>query len=280
MELYSRAALASSKRIIALYSTSFAMSAAVLARPQREAIAAVYALVRIADEVVDTYSGPDAATLLDALERDVTAALERTYSTNPVVQAFVDVARRVGIDEILIAPFFASMRMDIEQKVYTPELYSRYIYGSAEVIGLMCLKIFLMNEPAERYAHLAHGAQALGAAYQKVNFLRDLADDATRLGRLYFPGVQLNTFTDETRDVLVAEIKRDLDVAAVALKRLPRRSRVAVEVSVRYYGALLRKIARTPAAQLLTRRVRVANAWKVWLLVQVSVQQFLWRQHG
>lgn len=265
MELYASVARHISRVIIFSYSTSFSSSMRLFSRQIQPHIASVYGLVRIADEVVDTYRGSSAKKILQELEHDVYRAIKRGYSVNPVVHAFALTAREFGISKSLIHPFFVSMMMDLQPPAsYTQKQYTTYIYGSAEVIGLMCLKIFV-NGDTKQYVALKKGAQSLGSAYQKVNFIRDIAADATELGRVYFPGVTFATFTDETRDAIIHDIAREFDDAADALRCLPGTSRRAVWLSVLYYRALLKRIARTPADALKQRRVRVNNVHKAVL---------------
>lgn len=269
MDLYERASYEVSKLVTERYSTSFTMSSRLFASTIRRDIYAIYGLVRIADEIVDTYRGDDALDLLKRLEADTYAAIERSYDTNPVVHAFALTAHRYGIDESLIGPFFDSMAMDLSPVEYTPELYKTYIYGSAEVIGLMCLKVFCVDDN-EMYERLAPGARALGSAYQKVNFLRDVAADYDELGRLYFPGVAYESFDDTQKQAIVDDIERDFVTARSYVEKLPVNSQKAVLLSTLYYGELLEKIKATPAKVLKKERVRIDGRRKLWLLASVT----------
>jgi 15-cis-phytoene synthase len=257
--------------VIRRYSSSFGLASRLLAEPVRGHVQNVYALVRVADELVDApreRGGPaEQRLLLDELEADLGRALETGHSANLVVHAFAATARSCGIGEQLTAPFFASMRMDLETRVHDAESFDRYVYGSAEVIGLMCLKAFLLGEPqpVSTYADLAPGAQALGAAFQKVNFLRDLAEDSGLLGRSYFPGIDPARLTDDQRDALLDDIEADLDRAAVALPHLPDGSRRAVRVAHALFADLARRLRQTPAAEISRRRVRVPGPAKAVL---------------
>jgi len=266
MDLYTKVAYATSKQLTLSYSSSFGISSRFFARSVQPHIYAIYGLVRVADEIVDTYKRPDAATLLDDLESLSYVTIKSGYSTNPIVHAFALTARMYGIDKKLIKPFFDSMRMDLDPKKYSPNLYKTYIYGSAEVVGLMCLRVFCEGDDTS-YASLKDGAAALGSAYQKVNFLRDMAADYKELGRLYFPDVTYETFDDKAKQKIIVDIERDFDEAVPALRRLPVSSRKATMMSYVYYSELLRKLEKTPASVIKTTRIRVPTRKKMTLMV-------------
>jgi 15-cis-phytoene synthase len=277
LALYDATAEAASSVVIHRYSTSFGLASRLLHRDTREHIQNVYALVRVADEVVDgpaTEAGLDhdlAATVLDELERDTERAMLLGFSVNPVVHAFARSARETGFGAELTRPFFASMRMDLARTEHDQASFDEYVYGSAEVVGLMCLRAFLYREPSADADDpvLVEGARRLGAAFQKVNFLRDLAADFEGLGRSYFPGVDVRTFDDATRDRLVADVQADLDAAARTLPLLPSDARRAVGLAHALFQELNDRIAATPADRLVTTRVRVPNAVKARLAAQV-----------
>ncbi|MEV7973826.1 squalene/phytoene synthase family protein [Cellulomonas sp. NPDC089187] len=270
--LYHRTAARTCHDVLAGYSTSFGLGTRVLPPAQRRHIEAVYALVRIADEVVDTRGGDDAAAALDELEAQVARALHAGWSTNLVVHAFARTARQVGIEPAEIDPFFASMRADLTVTVHDEESYRRYIYGSAEVVGLMCLAVFLNadrrpGDPIRRAdPATVEGAQALGAAFQKVNFLRDLAADTDELGRRYFPGVGEQGPDDQQYAAILAEIEADVARARQALPALPARPRAAVAVTLGFYDRLLTQLAALPPEQVRARRVRVSTPRKLLVL--------------
>jgi phytoene synthase len=266
MELYNETSFEASKLVTLKYSTSFGMSTKLFPRDMRRHIYAVYGLVRIADEVVDTYRGRDVEKIINDLEHETYAALKRGYSTNPIIHAFSITAREYGIGRELIGPFFKSMKMDLSPQLYTSALYREYIYGSAEVVGLMCLRVFCGGNVA-KYNKLEKGASALGAAYQKVNFLRDIAADYAELGRLYFPGTTFETFDEKAKNNIVADIEKDFARAKKSISNLPESSRRAVRMSAVYYEALLKKIKRTSAETLKTKRVRINNVRKTLLLI-------------
>lgn len=267
-DTYARASYAASKLITNAYSTSFGLSITLFAASLRPHIYAIYGLVRIADEIVDTYDGPDKGERLDALEQETMLAVKGGYSANPIVHAYAQTARRYDIGDDLLAPFFASMRMDLAPRRYDQAAYETYIDGSAEVVGLMCLKVF--TDDSATYEALVPGARSLGAAYQKVNFLRDIAADSDELGRWYFPNGSKETFDEAAKQNIVEDIERDLSAAYAAIVRLPESSRAAVLLSYRYYERLLRIIKRTPAHTLLKQRVRVDDAQKLALLLRTK----------
>ncbi|MEN9713833.1 MAG: hypothetical protein RLZZ164_497 [Actinomycetota bacterium] len=282
LELYSKAARHSARTVIADYSTSFGLATNLLPKAVRSHIKDVYALVRVADEIVDgaaaEASGAAKLTLrkqLDDLEGQVYAAMKTGFSANLIVHAFALTANEVGITRAMIAPFFESMRMDLSVRKHTPKSFKDYVYGSAEVVGLMCLRAFVAGReshytPMQRES-LELGALALGAAFQKINFLRDLHADFADLGRSYFPGVTVETFNEEQKQHLVDDIAADLIVAAHSIRLLPRDVRPAVSAAQFLFGDLTRKVAATPAEVLITTRIRVSNPRKIWLLVKAML---------
>jgi phytoene synthase len=268
--LYDSTAQVSSQELTQRYSTSFSLATRSFAKPIRRHIYNIYGLVRIADEIVDTYAGSDAVALLDALETEIYAAMSRRYSPNMVVHAFALTANQFSIGKELIAPFFASMRWDAPGAQYDPGDYQAYIHGSAEVIGLMCLRVFCDGNDIQ-YDKLKTGAIALGAAFQKINFLRDLADDHERLGRYYFPVDSFETFDDDTKQVLIADIRHDISIARPTIQMLPASVRPAVVAATSLYLALLDMLDTAPAAAIKTRRLRVSNGQKMWLFTRAII---------
>ena len=274
--LYDRVAQRSARAVIAGYSTSFAWACRLLSEPVRTQVRNVYALVRVADELVDGPMVPDparAGPLLDALEAQTLDAVRTGYSSNLVVHAFALTARACGIGPELIAPFFASMRTDLTVTAHDEATLRDYVYGSAEVVGLMCLRAFLAAPDADGrvgYADLAPGARRLGAAFQKVNFLRDLGADQDLRGRTYLPGTD-RRLDAARRDRLLDEIDADLAAAAVALAQLPPSSRRAVRAAHGLFAALSHRLRAVPAGRLRATRVRVPNPAKGWILVRACV---------
>ena len=208
MELYSKVSSLLAQLLTRKYSSSFSSASRLFPKQVQIHIYNIYGLVRVADEIVDTYDGNGKRALLDNLEQEVYDAIERGFSANPIVQAFSETAKSNAITKELIAPFFESMRMDISQKSFNKQEYETYIYGSAEVIGLMCLKVFCEHSGGT-YKTLKPGAQRLGAAYQKVNFLRDMAADYMELGRVYFPNVTYENFNEHEKLAIINDIHTD-----------------------------------------------------------------------
>lgn len=269
MDLYDTLAYSTSRKLTLAYSTSFGISSRLFSRGIRPHIYAIYGLVRIADEIVDTYVGPDQKILLDELEAETYAAMSRGYSANLIVHSFALTARRFAISKDLIGPFFDSMRLDLTPHTYNKKLYETYIYGSAEVIGLMCLRVFCGGND-EIYEELSDGAKALGSAYQKVNFLRDFANDYHTLKRIYFPGVSYESFDEKVKADIVADIKEDIANAQTSLSNLPKSSRVAVATSLSYYNTLLTRLEKTPVAVIKQQRIRIHNLQKLTLLAKTT----------
>lgn len=276
LALYSKAAQASTNQVIASYSTSFGWATKLLAKSVRQDVRNIYGLVRVADEIVDGAAQEEvAAKLLDELEAETYRAIEIGFSANLVVHAFAISAVRCGIERDIIEPFFYSMRADLTQQEHDQASFDRYVYGSAEVVGLMCLRAFLAVDghsySAEDQRRLIAGARALGAAFQKVNFLRDLAADFKQLGRSYFPGVNVNTFSESEKTRLVADIDEDLAKSAETLHMLPKNSRRAVAAAQMFFGALNERIRNTPADKLIESRISVPNAQKIVILAKAML---------
>ncbi|SEQ32266.1 phytoene/squalene synthase family protein [Neolewinella agarilytica] len=253
------------------YSTSFSLGIRVFDKPLRAPIYGIYGFVRFADEIVDTFHDKDKATLLERFRQDTYLALEEGISLNPVLQAFQEVANRYNIGRDLIDPFLDSMAMDLDFSRYHDDLYKEYIYGSAEVVGLMCLKVFVDGDEAE-YERLKDSACALGSAFQKINFLRDIKSDYEERGRVYFPGVDYNNFTAEVKAEIEADIKADFDFALTGIKQLPGSARLGVYLAYVYYTKLFQKIKNSPATRVAEERIRVADGRKVYLLATSAVR--------
>lgn len=270
LALFDEAAQAAAAQVISRYSTSFGLGARLLPRAMRGHIAAIYAMVRVADEIVDTYRGADTSEVLDGFEAQVLRAMEGRFSPDVVAHAFGVTARTVGIGRELTDPFFTSMRMDITRTTHDEASFAAYVHGSAEVVGEMCLAVFLniATGPRPLPDDLRAGARRLGAAYQKVNFLRDLGSDADERGRTYFPGVTLESLDDATVAALVADCRADLAAARVTMVRLPAGARRAVEVTADVYDELLDRIAATDASVLARTRVRVPGSRKAQIALR------------
>lgn len=271
LSLYQKTCRECASLITRRYSTSFSLGIRVFDKPLREPIYGIYGFVRFADEIVDTFHGHDKATLLDRFRNDTYLALKEGISLNPVLQAFQEVANRYNIGRDLIDPFLDSMAMDLEFSRYHDGLYKQYIYGSAEVVGLMCLKVFVDGDDAE-YERLKSSACALGSAFQKINFLRDIKSDYEERGRVYFPGVDYNNFTNEVKTEIEADIKADFDHAYEGIRQLPNSARLGVYLAYVYYTKLFQKIKRAPATQVADERIRVPDSRKVYLLASSAVK--------
>ena len=264
--LYDRVAEETASIVIRRYSTSFGLASRLLEPGVRQHVENIYALVRIADEIVDgtALDTLAAGRALNELETETHLAMDLGYSANLVVHAFALTAREVGFSTELTEPFFESMRMDLTQAVHDQSSFERYVYGSAEVVGLMCLRAFVQHETldGEQDARLVHGARALGAAFQKVNFLRDLAADFETLGRSYFPGVDVATFSEADKVRLLDDIDDDLRVSGEVIPELPKGSRRAVALAHGLFAELSKRLRATPASELVRSRVRVPNTIK------------------
>lgn len=253
------------------YSTSFSLGIRVFDKALRAPIYGIYGFVRFADEIVDTFHDKDKATLLQRFRAETYQALEEGISLNPVLQAFQEVANQYNIGADLIDPFLDSMAMDLEHSNYHPDLYEQYIYGSAEVVGLMCLKVFVKGNDDE-YERLKAPARSLGAAFQKINFLRDMRSDFLERGRVYFPGIDFEHFTNEDKVRIETEIKADFDHALEGIKELPGSARLGVYLAYVYYINLFQKIKRASAALVQQERIRVRDSKKLYLLASTAVR--------
>jgi len=272
--LYDRVAEETASVVIRRYSTSFGLASRLLGPDVRQHVENIYALVRVADEIVDGGAKVDvvqAARALNELEAETDRAMEIGFSTNLVVHAFALTARDVDFGTELTAPFFESMRMDLSEKQHDAASFDRYVYGSAEVVGLMCLRAFLVGEDVDDPQRFETGARALGAAFQKVNFLRDLAADFETLGRSYFPDVDVATFDEATKVRLLDDIDADLAVSAAVVPDLPRSSRRAVALAQSLFAELSVRLRKTPASELVRARVRVPNPVKARLALAAVV---------
>jgi phytoene/squalene synthetase len=281
LDRYTQAAISSSREVIRSYSTSFGLASNLLKQPIRTHVQNIYALVRVADEIVDGAAagalGPNSRTetssQLDKLEQETYTAMKLGFSTNLVVHAFADTANKTGITKKLVEPFFYSMRLDLLKTKHDQKSFDLYVYGSAEVIGLMCLQAFKQSKiySVQEQETLRIGAQALGAAFQKVNFLRDLKADFEQLGRSYFPHVNVASFNEETKNRLVKDIKEDLALSAKTIPLLPSSSRKAVVAAQLLFEALNRKIQKTPATKLIKTRIRVTDIQKLFILLKAMI---------
>ena len=278
LELYLLAAERSSSEVIRTYSTSFGLAAKLLSPTIRRHVENIYALVRVADEIVDGSAAQaraqgglaDPSRTLDDLEREVYRAITDRFSANLVVHAFAHTANQTGFGRDIIRPFFDSMRMDLWKTTHDQRSFEKYVYGSAEVVGLMCLQAFVegLEHSQEETAKMVAGARALGSAFQKVNFLRDLSADARGLGRSYFPGISPESFTEADKTRLVEDIRAELVISAASIRLLPKTARRAVVAAHLLFEALNERIGNTPADRLISTRISVPSSSKAIILAK------------
>lgn len=269
-QLFDDLSMKVSRLVTKSYSTSFSLGIYFLSPSIRDSIYAIYGYVRVADEIVDSFEGYDKRKLLKRFRDDTYDALENRISVNPVLNSFQKTVHEYKIDTNLIEVFLHSMEMDLEKINYTREVYNEYIVGSAEVVGLMCLHVFTDGE-AEAFSKLKPYAMRLGAAFQKVNFLRDLREDYEELGRCYFPGIDLSDFSCEAKKQIEREIEDDFQYALIGIKKLPASCKGGVYLAYVYYHTLFRKIKRLPAKRIMAERVRINNGKKIGLMINSMV---------
>ena len=254
-----------SGHVVSRYSTSFSIGIRALHPRFRRPIKAIYAYVRFADEIVDTFHAHDKRDLLERFSAETSRAMDERISLNPVLHSFQQTARGYGIGHELIGPFLDSMAMDLEQETYDTASFNNYIFGSAEVVGLMCLRVFCEGDDVS-YNALQPAAQRLGAAFQKVNFLRDIQDDHAALGRTYFPDIDVQHLDEKAKCKAEASIIADFQAALAGIKNLPKGSRFGVYVAYAYYLALFRKIQGLSAGRIMQERIRIGKRAKMRLL--------------
>ncbi|GAB3980900.1 phytoene/squalene synthase family protein [Spirosoma terrae] len=271
MALFNKTALKCSKLITEHYSTSFTLGIKTLDRRFHMPIYAIYGFVRYADEIVDTFHDYDKKTLLARFKHDTYQAIEEGISLNPVLQSFQLVVREYKIEQDLIESFLKSMEMDLYFQDYDDDGYNEYIYGSAEVVGLMCLRVFCEGNRSE-FDRLCEPARKLGSAFQKVNFLRDLKSDFVDRGRTYFPGVDFKEFGCDVKQLIEDDIQRDFDDAYKGIMALPQGAKLGVYLAYAYYQTLFNKIKQLPASQIQNERIRVPNPQKFALLAQTYLK--------
>lgn len=264
-ELFDQVSVKCSQVATKTYSTSFSLGILCLAKELRDPIYSVYGFVRFADEIVDSFHQYDKANLLQRFREETYRCIEEKISLNPILNSFQAVVHQYNIETTLIDQFLRSMQMDLDRKNYDATMFEEYVLGSAEVVGLMCLRIFTQGDQT-MYESLKPFAMALGSAFQKVNFLRDINADYEWLGRSYFPDVDLNSFDEGNKRKIEASIAHDFSRAYEGIKKLPKTSRFGVYVAYVYYLALFRKIRNTPSALVMKRRIRVDNSQKATLL--------------
>ncbi|MEO9893279.1 phytoene/squalene synthase family protein [Aurantibacter sp.] len=267
-ELFDEVSFKCSKIVTRNYSTSFSAGIKLFDKSIRDSIYSIYGFVRFADEIVDTFHDYDKATLFSSFEEEYYRAYERGISLNPILNSFQLTVRKYNIDDALIQAFLKSMRSDLSKNEFTDAEIEEYIYGSADVVGLMCLKVFVDGDN-ERYEALKPAAMRLGSAFQKVNFLRDINNDINELHRIYFPILRNNELTEDIKKVIIKDIDEDFSVALEGIKQLPSNSRSGVYAAYLYYSKLTTKIKCTPVEKLLNERIRIPNRVKMWALISI-----------
>lgn len=270
-DLYSDTCFECSKLITERYSTSFSLGIKAFDKRFRDPIYAIYGFVRYADEIVDTFHNHDKSQLFNSFKEDTYKAISQGISLNPVLHSFQITINKFNIPLHLIEAFLKSMEMDLDKSKYEENSYLEYIYGSAEVIGLMCLMVFCDGDEVE-YNKLKPSAQRLGSAFQKINFLRDIKSDYQERGRVYFPNIEFNEFCESQKKLIEDDIQKDFDQGYEGIKRLPEGARLGVYIAYRYYLELFRKIKKIPASEVASKRIRVADSRKAVLFFQALLK--------
>lgn len=272
--LFDNVSFKTSKMVTRKYSTSFSLGIYFLDKKFHDAIYAIYGFVRFADEIVDTFHEHDKKALLKKFKEDTYRAIYEGISLNPILHSFQKIVNQYKIDLDLIETFLQSMEMDLIKQTYSQKQYEKYILGSAEVVGLMCLKIFVEGND-KTYEELKHYAMKLGSAFQKINFLRDLNADYFQLGRVYFPGVDMRQFDYKTKNAIEKDIEIDFALGFEGIRRLPKSSRLGVYVAYVYYYQLFQRIKNLPPSEILTKRIRIPNNKKIRLLFKSYIKHAL-----
>lgn len=270
-DLYSDTSFECSKLITERYSTSFSLGIKAFDKKYRDPIYAIYGFVRYADEIVDTFHHHNKAELFSSFKQDTYKAIELGISLNPVLHSFQLTINKYKIPHQLIEAFLKSMEMDLDKSKYEQHTYEEYIYGSAEVIGLMCLMIFCEGD-IDKYNKLTPFARSLGSAFQKINFLRDIKSDFQERGRVYFPEVEFNSFCETQKKDIETDIQKDFDHGLEGIKQLPEGARLGVYIAYRYYIELFRKIKNVPATEVASKRIRVGDSRKAFLFFQAFLK--------
>jgi phytoene synthase len=271
-EIFDKVSYECSKRVTKTYSTSFSMATKLLSKSIRKDIYNIYGFVRFADEIVDSFHNFNKSELFNSFAEDLDKALLNKISLNPILNSFQHTYHKYSIDRNLVDSFMKSMRMDLKKKKYsTVKEYEEYIYGSADVVGLMCLKVFVQGNE-KQFQKLKINAMKLGSAFQKVNFLRDIKVDQENLKRSYFPNTQFNNLSELEKNTIINEIEDDFKLGLQGIKELPIVAKFGVFIAYRYYNQLLKKLKKTPATEIINKRIRVPNLKKLELLTRSYVK--------
>jgi phytoene synthase len=274
MQLFDKSAQLCSKLITELYSTSFTLGIKTLDKSLHTPIYSIYGFVRLADEIVDTLHEFDKKMLFERFEKDTFIALEEGISLNPILHAFQLVVNEYDIDHEYIKAFLASMKMDLEFSLYSENGYKEYIFGSAEAVGLMCLKVFCKGDK-NQFNKLEYGAKCLGSAFQKVNFLRDIKSDYVDRGRFYFPEINYLNFSEADKQKIENDIEKDFDQAYIGIMGLPIEAKLGVLLAYKYYKKLFEKIRNASVETIQNKRIRVPNYQKISLLTYTYIRHVL-----
>ncbi len=274
LQLYSSVCKELSQKLTRRYSTSFSLGIRMFEKSIRAPIASIYGFVRLADEIVDSFHHIDKEKYLRQFRQDTFIAIQESFSLNPILHAFQEIVHQYQIELPLIEAFLNSMEMDLTKSRFSKEQYEQYIYGSAEVIGLMCLKVFTHSDRSQ-YERLKESAQALGSAFQKVNFLRDFGSDQKERSRIYFPDVKGSYLLQEEKKLIEQDIQIDFDKAIEGIKSIPSNSRLGVYVAYRYYRMLLMVLSRTDASSISNCRMRISDRRKYFILLKSYIRYSL-----
>ncbi len=275
---FDKLSLKTSELTTKTYSTSFSLGIRMLSKKFHEPIYSIYGFVRFADEIVDGFHDYDKKKLLDQFEKNCFDSIKDGISMNPILNSFQLVVNKYNIDHKLIKQFIYSMKMDLDaEKIYDQKEYEKYILGSAEVVGLMCLKVFVDGDD-NIYKKLSYSAQKLGSAFQKINFLRDIKDDYNELGRTYFPNINLSNFNTKEKKEIESDIQKDFDDGYLGIKLLPSDARLGVYLAYIYYLKLFEKIKKIKPEIILKKRVRISNTKKFILMISSIIKNYFIKQ--
>ena len=269
--IFDAVSLECSKKTTKIYSTSFSIAIKLLSKEYQDAIYSIYGFVRLADEIVDSFHDYNKSKLLNELRNSTIDALEKNISLNPIINSFQNTVRKYNIEWILIDSFLESMEYDLSNQNCNEQAYKKYIQGSAEAVGLMCLQIFTNNKKGQ-YQEFKPFAESLGSAFQKINFLRDMNEDYNTLNRVYFPSLDIKKFSNTEKKVIENDIAKDFAKGLIGIKLLDKDSRKGVYLAYKYYMSLFRKIQKTDAQNILRGRIRISNIKKMMILISSQIE--------
>jgi phytoene/squalene synthetase len=269
--IFDAVSLECSKKTTKIYSTSFSIAIKLLSKEYQDAIYSIYGFVRLADEIVDSFHDYNKSKLLNELRNSTIDALEKNISLNPIINSFQNTVRKYNIEWILIDSFLESMEYDLSNQNCNEQAYKKYIQGSAEAVGLMCLQIFTNNKKGQ-YQEFKPFAESLGSAFQKINFLRDMKEDYNTLNRVYFPSLDIKKFSNTEKKVIENDIAKDFAKGLIGIKLLDKDSRKGVYLAYKYYMSLFRKIQKTDAQDILRGRIRISNIKKMMILISSQIE--------